>query len=130
MKYTLQIAFSKPVGEILLRVSEYSKKFGEDKADKINPLRFDFSGDIIEVTHPEKDCPLEDAAIHAIEIFTGLSLDWRNKWSEKLDDGNDIRDFFEHQFSEHILRDITLIVNEQFRGIPFVQRIFCYPFFG
>ena len=88
MKYTLQIAFSKPVGDILLRVCEYAKKFGTDKAKNINPLRFDFSGDIIEVTHPEKDCPLENAAIHAIEIFTGISLDWRNRWSEKLEDGN------------------------------------------
>lgn len=105
MKYTLQIAFSRPVGDVLLRVCEYAKKFGTDKAKNINPLRFDFSGDIIEVTHPEKDCPLENAAIHAIEIFTGISLDWRNRWSEKLEDGKDIEEFFEHQFSENITEE-------------------------
>lgn len=42
MKYTLQIAFSKPVGDILLRVCEYANKFGTDKANRINPLLFDF----------------------------------------------------------------------------------------
>lgn len=105
MKYTLQIAFSKPVGNILLRVCEYAKKFGMDKAKHINPLRFDFSGDVIEVTHPEKDCPIEDFAIHAIEIFTGIPLDWRNRWSEKLEDGKDIEEFFERQFSENILEE-------------------------
>lgn len=105
MKYTLQIAFSKPVGDILLRVCEYAKKFGTDKAKNINPLRFDFSDDIIEVTHPEKDCPLEDAAIHALEIFTGIPLDWRSRWSEKLDNGKDIEEFFEHQFSDNIIEE-------------------------
>ena len=105
MKYTLQIAFSKSVGDILLRVCEYAKKFGTDKAKSINPLRFDFSGDVIEVTHPEKDSPLEDATIHALEIFTGIPLDWRSRWSEKLNNGKDIEGFFEHQFSDNIIEE-------------------------
>ena len=105
MKYTLQIAFSKPVGDILLRVCEYANKFGTDKANRINPLLFDFSGNIIEITHPQKDCPIEDAAILALEMYMGICLNWRSEWSEQLMDERDVNDFFERMFSEHIIEE-------------------------
>lgn len=105
MKYTLQISFSKPVGDVLLRVCEYAKKFGKDKAKNIKPLRFDFSGDIIEVIRPQRNRNLEDAAIHTLEVFTGIPLDWRKNCSEELTDSKAVEDFFERMFSDNIVEE-------------------------
>ena len=105
MKYTLQIAFSEPVGEILLRVREYAKKFGDSSAKYINPLWFDFSGsDTINIIRPEKNCPITDFALFALDIYLGIPLKWRtNNGSQILRDGNDIEEFFEREFSNCIV---------------------------
>lgn len=107
MKYTLQIAFSKPVGDILLRVCEYAKKFGRNSADYLNPLRFDFSDtNIIEVQRPEKNCPISDFALFAMELYNGIPLRWMtNDTTYELRDGRDIEDFFEREFSDHVVED-------------------------
>lgn len=107
MKYTLQIAFSKPVGDILLRVCEYAKKFGKSSAEYLNPLRFDFSDtNIIEVQRPEKNCPVGDFALFAMELYNGIPLRWMtNNTTYELRDGRDIEDFFEREFSDHVIDD-------------------------
>lgn len=107
MKYTLQIAFSKPVGDILLRVCEYAKKFGRSSADYLNPLRFDFSDtNIIEVQRPEKNCPIGDFALFAMELYNGIPLRWMtNNTTYELRNGRDIEDFFEREFSDHVIED-------------------------
>ena len=107
MKYTLQIAFSKPVGDILLRVCEYAKKYGSSSADYINPLMFDFSDDrVIEVKRPEKNCPVADTSLFALEIFNGIPLRWMTKNScQSLKDENDIEEFFEREYSDKIVEE-------------------------
>ena len=107
MKYTLQIAFSKPVGDILLRVCEYAKKYGSSSADYINPLLFDFSDDsVIEVKRPEKNCPVADTSLFALEIFNGIPLRWMTKNScQSLKDENDIEEFFEREYSDKIVEE-------------------------
>ena len=107
MKYTLQIAFSKPVGDVLLRVCEYAKKYGSSSADYINPLMFDFSDDrVIEVKRPEKNCPVADTSLFALEIFNGIPLRWMTKNScQSLKDENDIEEFFEREYSDKIVEE-------------------------
>ena len=111
MKYTLQIAFSKPVGDILLRVCEYAKKYGSSSADYINPLLFDFSDDsVIEVKQPEKNCPVADTSLFALEIFNGIPLRWMTKNScQSLKDENDIEEFFEREYSDKIVTHISFL---------------------
>jgi len=109
MKYTIQIAFNEPVGDIILRVSEYAKKYGDSLASCINPLLFDFSDYGISVKRPEKKCPLMDFAVFAMEIYNGIPLQWATKnQSILLSDKNDIEDFFEREYSNQIIeaRDI------------------------
>ena len=105
MKYSLHIAFSEPVGEILLRVCEYAKKFGSDSADYIKPLRFDFSdSNKIEVKRPEKNCPIADFALFAMEIYNCIPLRWMTQdVTYTLEDGSDIEEFFEREFSDNII---------------------------
>lgn len=107
MKYTLQIAFSKPVGDILLRVCEYAKKYGSSSADYINPLLFDFSDEsVIEVKRPEKNCQAADISLFALEILNGVPLRWMAKNSYKpLKDENDIEEFFEREYSDKIVEE-------------------------
>ncbi len=107
MKYTLHIAFSEPVGEILLRVCEYAKKFGSHSAGYINPLRFDFSDtDIIEIKRPEKNCPIANFALSAMEFYYGIPLKWMtNNTPQTLKDDKDIEEFFERQYSDNIIEE-------------------------
>lgn len=106
MKYTLHIAFSEPVGEILLRVCEYAKKYGNNSANYINPIRFDFSDtNVIEIKRIGKNCPVTDFALFAMELFSGIPLKWitNNDTTYTLQDGNDIEEFFEREFSDKII---------------------------
>lgn len=107
MKYTLQIAFSKPVGDILLRVCEYAKKYGNSSADYINPLLFDFSDDsVIEVKRPEKHCKIADAVLFAFEAYNNVPLQWISKDPSRiLSDDKDIEEFFEREYSEKIVEE-------------------------
>ena len=107
MKYTLHIAFSELVGDLVLQVREYAKKFGKNTAELINPLRLDFSdSNIIEVKTPEKKCPLTDFALYAMELFSGIPMKWTtNNTTYRLQNGKDIEDFFEREFSDKIIED-------------------------
>lgn len=107
MKYTLQIAFSKLVGDIILRVCEYAKKYGSSSADYINPLLFDFSEDNeIEVKRPEKISRAADLSLFALELYTGVPLQWiTTNASKTLKDRNDVEEFFEEEYSEKIVEE-------------------------
>lgn len=108
MKYSLYIAFSEPVGEILLRVCEYAKKYGSSTAELINPLRFDFSDtNIIEIKRLGKKCLVTDFALFAMESFSGIPVKWITQKDEThtLKDGKDIEEFFEREFSDKIIEE-------------------------
>lgn len=106
MKYTLHIAFSKSVGDILLRICEYVNKFGNSSAKCIHPLLFDYVGDNIEVKRPEKNCPLGDYALFALEMKLGIPLRWMvHNSSEVLKTGQSIEDYFEKEFTAHIIEE-------------------------
>lgn len=106
MKYTIQIAFSEPVGDIILRVSEYAKKYGDHLASCLNPLLFDYKESGIYVKRPEKNCPLVDLAVFAMEIYNGIPLQWATKnRSICLSNNNEIEDFFEREYSNQIIEE-------------------------
>lgn len=106
MKYTLHIAFSELVGELLLQVREYANKYGESAAELINPLRFDFSdSNIIEVKIPEKDLNITKFAQFAMELFRGVPFKWKTNTTHTLRDGDDIEEFFEREFSDKIVEE-------------------------
>jgi hypothetical protein len=107
MKYTLHIAFNKHVGEILLHVCEYAKKYGSHSANHIHPIRFDFSNtNVIEIKRIGKNCPLKDFAIFAMDMFSGIPVKWITEdVTHILRDGKDIEEFFEREFSDKIIED-------------------------
>ena len=107
MKYSLYIAFSEPVGEILLRVCEYAKKHGNHSANYIHPIRFDFSGtNVIEIKRLGKNCSVTDFALFALEMFSGIPVKWITEdEAHTLHDGHDIEDFFEREFSDNIIEE-------------------------
>lgn len=107
MKYTLQIAFSKLVGDIILRVCEYARKYGSSSADYINPLLFDFAEDNkISVKRPEKIAPAADYSLFALELYTGVPLQLiATNRSKTLNDKNDVEEFFEEEYSEQIVEE-------------------------
>lgn len=107
MKHTLHIAFSEPVGEILLRVCEYAKKYGNHSANHIHPIRFDFSdANVIEIKRLGKNCPVTDFALFAMEIFSGIPVKWITEdEAHTLHDGRDIEEFFEREFSDNIIEE-------------------------
>ncbi len=107
MKYTLHIAFSELIGDLLLRVCEYAKKFGASSANYINPIRFDFSDtNVIEVKRLGKNCPIKDFALFAMEVFSGIPVRWiTDGTTHTLQDGDDIEEFFEREFSDKIIEE-------------------------
>ena len=107
MKYTLHIAFSELVGDLLLQVCEYAKKYGNYSADYINPIRFDFSDtNVIEVKKLGKSCLIKDFILFAMESFSGIPVKWiTNDTIHTLQDGDDIEEFFEREFSDKIFED-------------------------
>lgn len=107
MKYSLHIAFSELIGDLLLRVCEYAKKFGASSANYINPIRFDFSDtNVIEVKRLGKNCPIKDFALFAMEVFSGIPVRWiTDGTTHTLQDGNDIEEFFEREFSDKIIEE-------------------------
>lgn len=106
MKYTLHIAFSELVGELLLQVREYANKYGESTAELINPLRFDFSdSNIIEVKVPEKNLQITKFAQFAMELYKGIPVKWKTNTTHTLKDGDDIEEFFEREFSDKIVEE-------------------------
>lgn len=107
MKYTLHIAFSELVGDLVLQVREYAKKFGSHSANYIHPIRFDFSNtNIIEIKRIGKNCPLKDFAIFAMDMFSGIPVKWITEdVTHILRDGKDIEEFFEREFSDKIIED-------------------------
>ena len=112
MKYTLHIAFNKHVGEILLHVCEYAKKYGSHSANHIHPIRFDFSNtNDIEIKRIGKNSPLKDFAIFAMEMFSGIPVKWITEdVTHILRDGKDIEEFFEREFSDKICQENTTLV--------------------
>ena len=107
MKYSLHIAFSKPVGDMLLQVCEYAKKYGKDLAKYINPLRFDFSDtDEIEIKRLENKSSIVDFTLFAMEMFSGIPVKWMtDDATHTLQDGKDIEEFFGREFSDKIIED-------------------------
>ena len=105
MKYTLHIAFSKSVGEILLQTFEYAKKYGNNTAKYINPIRFDFSDtNIIEIKRLGKKSTVADFALFAMDFFSGIPVEWiTNDAKYTLKDSVDIEEFFEREFSNNIV---------------------------
>lgn len=106
MKYTIQIAFSEPVGDIILRVSEYAKKYGDHLATCLNPLLFEFTDSGISVKRPEKNCPIMDMAVFAMEVYSNIPLQWVTKnRAIILSDDSEIEEFFEREYSNQIIED-------------------------
>lgn len=107
MKYALHIAFNKSVGDILLRICEYAKKFGNSSANFINPLLFEFSDtNKIEVKRPEKNIPLADFALFALEMYYGIQLRWMTENVATTLIGNKgVEEFFEREFSDKIVEE-------------------------
>lgn len=106
MKYTLHIAFDQDTGEAVLRTCEYVKKYGETISPYFEPILMEKSGEGAIVMRPEKNCPLADTAIRALELYYQIPLHWavENK-KEILANGNEIEDFFEQKYAHNILED-------------------------
>lgn len=106
MKHQIHIAFDRDVGDAVLRICEYVKKYGEFVSPYFEPLMMEKSGEGAIMMRPEKDCPIADTAIRALELYYQIPLHWaiENK-KEKLADGNEIEDFFEQKYAQSILED-------------------------
>ena len=121
MKYTLHIAFDKRVGDILLRVCEYAKKYGSHSANHIHPIRFDFSNtNVIEVKRLEKKCLVADIPLFAMESFCGIPVKWvTENTAQRLKDGNDIEELetmihkVEHELYPHTINELLKEINDE-----------------
>lgn len=106
MKYTLHIAFDLDIGDAVLHICEYVKKYGEYSSPYFEPLLMEKFGEGAIVMRPEKNCPAADIAIHALELYCQIPLHWavENK-KERLGNGNEIEDFFEQKYIHNIVED-------------------------
>mgnify|MGYP002620150776 CR=1 FL=1 len=106
MKYTLHIAFDEDIGDAVLRTCEYVKKYGEYVSPYFEPLLMEKSGDGATIMRPEKNCPISDMAIRALEIYYQIPLHWAvESKKEHLANGNEIEDYFEQKYAHNILED-------------------------
>ena len=106
MKYQIHIAFDRDIGDAILRICEYVRKYGEKLSPYFEPILMEKSGEGAIMMRPEMNCPVVDTAIRALEIFYQIPLHWavENK-KERLADSSEIEDFFEQKYAKNIVED-------------------------
>ena len=103
MVYTLHIAFDEKVGEMLLRVDERIKLFGQAETSAYKPLLFLPNGKGFDVKRPELSHKKVETIAHMIDWRVGMMLEWLGKNpSIQLNDAEDITDFFEEEYIKNV----------------------------
>lgn len=106
MVYTLHIAFDKKIGELILRVDERIKQFGQAESTAYKPLLFVSNGDGFDVKRPEQSHKTAESIAYMIDWRAGMLLEWLGKNpSIQLQTTDDITDFFEEEYIHHVTVD-------------------------
>ncbi len=106
MIYTLHIAFDEKIGELILRVDERIKQFGQAEAPAYKPLLFIANGDGFDVKRPEQSHKKAETIAYMIDWRAGMLLEWLGKNPTKqLHDADEITDFFEEEYIHNVTVD-------------------------
>jgi len=106
MIYTLHIALDEKYGELILRVDERIKQFGQSEAPAYKPLLFISNGNGFDVKRPELSHKTAETIAYMIDWRAGMLLEWLGKNPTKqLHNADEITDFFEEEYIHNVTVD-------------------------
>ena len=105
-KYSIHIAFSEKIGELILKEAEHIKKYSDTLSPFFNPLLCEFDGNKMLVKRPEKNGFIQNAIVLSLELYFQIPLRWMMSDSSTSYKGKSaIEDFFELQYAHNIIED-------------------------
>lgn len=106
-KFSIHIAFSEKIGDLVLQEAEYIRKYSDTLPSLFNPLLCEFDGNKMTVKLPEKENIFKTAVVLSLELYFQIPLRWMldNSNASSYKGKSEIEDFFESQYAHNIIED-------------------------